>query len=298
MAAGQPVPPAKVADGVAIRSRVDLLWQQFANLTPMTDPATFPALRDAVAVAQREYLTGFRTLTDRMVQAGAVAPGGNYPITSDAYVETTTAQMGTLLDVMHAAGRASEARTDELMAQRRAEIMRDLALLGLSLLMAVGLGWVVLRRVTQPLEQLAAATTRLARGELGAAVPAVGGGAQGDEIGRLAGAIAVLREGVLERERLHEQQHTERQAAEDAKRAALNEMAERVEADAREAVEQIRARMAASARMPAASPPPPSWWRAMPKAPRPRPSRRWRTPRRWPPRPRSCRPACGRSPRG
>jgi methyl-accepting chemotaxis protein len=240
IAGGQPVAPDKVQENAGIRARVDMLWAQFANLAPDADPALHAALRAARAAAQREYFEGFRRLADQMVRAGAEAPGGRYPMAPAAFVETTTAQLGTLLGVMHGAGEASEAHTAALVAARRQEVAATLGLAALCLSLSLALGWIVLRRVTRPLAALEAATTRLASGDIEAPTPALRGS---DEIGRLAEATAVLRERLQERERMRAGQEAERAAAEAAKRDALNAMADRVETDARSGVEAIRQRM-------------------------------------------------------
>ena len=239
IAAGQPVAADRVAANAGIRAQVDMLWSQFGNLAPPADPATHPALRAAAAEARREYFQGFRGQADSMVAAGAAAPGGRYPSAAGPFVETTTAQLGTLLGVMHAAGRASEARGAAMVAQRQAELRLASLLVALSLGIAAAMGWLVVRRVTRPLAALEGATVRLAEGELTVAVPPPAA----DEVGRLAEAIAVLRDGLVERGRLRDAQEAARMAAAADRHATLNAMANRVETEAREAMGQIRDRM-------------------------------------------------------
>jgi methyl-accepting chemotaxis protein len=188
MSAGQPVAADRIAANAAVRSRVDLLWAQLLNLAPDTDAGTHPALREAMAVARREYFDGFRRLADEMVRAGAA---GRYPMEPARFVDTTTPQLGTLLSVMHAAGRASEARASELLAAAWRTLIVELTLLLLALAMAAGAAWVVVRRVTRPLTGLATATGRLAEGDLGAEVPGAG---RGDEVGAVARALETLRD--------------------------------------------------------------------------------------------------------
>jgi methyl-accepting chemotaxis protein len=192
MAAGQPVAADLIAANAAVRSRVDLLWQQIETLAPEADPATHPALRDALRGAKREYFQAFRNLTQEMVRAGAVAPGGRYPMEASRYVDTTTPQLGALLDVMHAAGRVSAERADALVAEAQGELVMAGLLVVVALLAAMAALWVVARRVVRPLGALANETARIASGDLDAEVS---GAARGDEVGRLAAALESLRDG-------------------------------------------------------------------------------------------------------
>ena len=227
--AGQPVAAERLAANAGIRAAVDSLWLTFNNLAPAADPATPQVLRAAAAMAEREYFSGFRPLVDQQVQAGAAAPGGRYPITVADFVATTTAQLGTLLEVMHAAGRASEAHGTGVVATERAALGLALALLGVALLAALLAGWLVIQRVARPLARLEAATTRLAAGEYDVAVP---GADSGDEVGRLGRAILVLQQGLAEREALRATQESDRYQAAAQTRAAVQRMAEQIEAAA------------------------------------------------------------------
>ncbi|MBB5694274.1 methyl-accepting chemotaxis protein [Muricoccus pecuniae] len=224
MSAGQPVAPDRVAQNATIRARVDLLWNMLGNLANETDPATHAALVEAVATAKREYFTGFRNLADEMVRAGAVM--GSYPMEPARFVETTTAQLGTLLQVMHAAGRASEARATAIVAEERGRVSLALALLALALAVAAGTGWIVLRRVTGPLSALADATDRLAAGELETELPATG---RADEVGRLASALLVLRDASRQARALEQEAAALRARGEGERRQAQLALAEEVE---------------------------------------------------------------------
>ncbi len=218
IAAQQPVAADKVAANAAIRARVDLLWDQFSNLAPTADPATHPALRAAVATAQREYFQGFRQLADRMVTAGAA--GGQYPTQAGPFVDTTTAQLGTLLDVMHAAGRASEGRTAELVSDARRSLALSASMLLVTIMAAGAMLWLVNRRVSKPLATLAAATQELANGNLSQDIPGAG---RGDEVGSLADALLILRDGARRAKDEAGQMEKERAAAaEDRRRARLD----------------------------------------------------------------------------
>jgi len=75
-----------------------------------------------------------------------------------------------------------------------------------AVLFALGLGGVmalyVNRGITGPLAGMTSAMTRLASGDLGITIPAIG---RHDEIGHMAGAVGIFREGMIDARRLEEQ---------------------------------------------------------------------------------------------
>ena len=115
------------------------------------------------------------------------------------------------------------------------------ALMGLALATAIGGGWVVMARVTRPITRLTDAMDGLARGDLAVAVPGTG---RTDEIGAMAGAVEVFKQGAKENARLRAAQAEAGKAADAARHAALEAMARRVEEETRGAVDNVSARMA------------------------------------------------------
>jgi methyl-accepting chemotaxis protein len=118
-------------------------------------------------------------------------------------------------------------------------LQRGLVLLGVALALILPLGLWIGTGFARPVTALAAAMRRLAAGE---PLPDVPGEARRDEIGRMAAAVAVFRDGLAEAAALRARQDAEREAAEAAKRQALLGMASRVEEAATAAVNSIGAR--------------------------------------------------------
>ncbi|AWK85976.1 methyl-accepting chemotaxis protein [Azospirillum thermophilum] len=92
------------------------------------------------------------------------------------------------------------------------------------------------RLIATPVKRLTATMTALARGDTTVAVPAVG---RGDEIGDMARAVEVFKRNSVENEQLRSVQEREREAAEQARRRALETMAETVERETRAAVNEV-----------------------------------------------------------
>ncbi|WP_051013591.1 methyl-accepting chemotaxis protein [Pararhodospirillum photometricum] len=103
------------------------------------------------------------------------------------------------------------AQADAWVSESEVEVAFGGAELLVALLLSVGGIWVVRQRVSSPLHHLAAATRRVAEGDLTGPVPFAG---RGDEVGALADALVTFKENAVERERLEALQVAERTARE------------------------------------------------------------------------------------
>ncbi len=211
-------------------------WAQVQSLT------LSPAL-----AALRQQAQERKAAADRVVTAlrAAVAAQNraqlDQAVTQDMYpaIDPFTEVIGQMIDAVVA---ATDERIGEAVAAGQRSGLISLVLAGLSLLAVVGTGLLVLRRVTSPLHRLTATMTSLAQGRLDTDVPYAG---RRDEMGEMARAVEVFRAQGQENARLRATQEAERAAAEAGKRAALQAMAERLEAETRTAVERIHQEMEA-----------------------------------------------------
>lgn len=90
--------------------------------------------------------------------------------------------------------------------------------------LAIGalLAWLIGRGIANPVTAMTAAMGRLADGDLTVAIPAVG---RTDEIGRMASAVQVFKDGMIESDRLKAEQATMEQRAQAEKKSAMVELA-------------------------------------------------------------------------
>ena len=232
LAAGQPIAADKLAANAGIRGQVDLLWQQVENLT--SDPTTDPALKRAMAAAREQYFGGFRKYADDMKKLSD--DGGKYGTTASQYVETTTPQLGSLLGMMYAAGQASEAYTAATRSAALSSMIWAFAMIGLAFLIAVGVAFIVIRRVTGPLRVMADVVNRLASGDTTVAVPNAD---RRDEVGAIARAVEVFRGNLLETERMKSEQEYTKTQSEAERRREIREMADRFDVSVGHIVEDV-----------------------------------------------------------
>ena len=185
------IPADGITNATAFRARVFVLWDQVRNLT--LDPETSPAIIAAMRGAELQYFKDFIGLADEMRKLSA--NGAKYPMNANQWVDTTT----SLLEVMYAAGKASERYTETARTDAFRSLVVSAGLLALCLVIAGLSFWAVLRIVTRPLSDLAGAMRELSDGNLAIELPGL---TRTDEIGKVAGAVVKFRDNVTEQQRL------------------------------------------------------------------------------------------------
>ncbi len=232
LATEQPIPPARVIEAAIYRGRVDVLWQELLGLT--SDPATDPGIRQAVQTAQTKYFGSFAKQADEIKAASAA--GGKYALQPGKWVEMTNPEIGALLEVMYAAGRASQARTAVLEDQADRQMMVNGAFLALVIALTMGAMWFVSRRASRPLTALSHAVTRLAARDIAIAIPCAD---RRDELGAMAQALLVFKDNMAETDRLRAEQEEMKRRAEAERKAAMGKLAESFEASIGNVVQSV-----------------------------------------------------------
>jgi methyl-accepting chemotaxis protein len=202
VAANAPIPADKLSAIESIQARVQLLLTMVDNLT--ADAATPKVLAEAVAEAKKGY-GQFRAVADQARKASEA--GSPYAFNAATWVSTTTPQIGTLLNIMYAAGQASEQYTAEARQSALNTFIVSLMVLAGAAILSIAAFILLVRRLTRPMGALTAAVERVAAGETQTPVPVF---KHRDEIGRMAGAIEIFRQNAIERVRIEEEAAAER----------------------------------------------------------------------------------------
>jgi methyl-accepting chemotaxis protein len=186
IASGTAIPADQLPVIAAHRTRVSLLWAQLENLT--TDADTYPAIKEAMQASREKYFKEFLSLSDSLRKVSDA--GDKYPLTPAQWVEKTNPQIGALLEVMYAAGKASENTNNTILDRSFRELLIEFALIAAGLAIALLSFWLVITRVTGPLVSLVACLGELIKGNANIEVP---GTDRADEIGEMAKAILMFR---------------------------------------------------------------------------------------------------------
>jgi methyl-accepting chemotaxis protein len=221
IAAKAAIPADKLAAIGEIRAQIALMWRFLEGNFKAGD---HPAVIKGVQLAKDGYFGKFQPLAEQMRKVSA--EGASYPMLLPQWVDTTTPQLFTLLEIMYGAGVASEAHTT---AQQHAAILS--LILSCSLLAlgacAMGASLLVIIRIVRPLKAMTAAMQHLANGNVDVAVPALD---RNDEIGHMAKTVVVFRDAAVEKVRL-QSEAAEREKMSAAERdAAMAQVASEFEA--------------------------------------------------------------------
>jgi methyl-accepting chemotaxis protein len=234
IAAGVALTPDMILANAQFRARVDMLWDLLQHQT--NDPDTHPAIKEAMRVAQEKYFKGFRGRADEMRKVGA--EGAKYPMTAPQYVDESTPQLGTLLEVMHAAGVASEAHTGATIDRAFWELMIAATLLVAGLAIAIGSMLIVVARVTTPLTKLASVVQRLAANDTTVVVPAM---RRNDELGSMATALSIFKDNMMDATRLRGEQVENEQRQLQQRKADMVRLADNFESTVGEIIDTVSA---------------------------------------------------------
>jgi methyl-accepting chemotaxis protein len=199
IAAKSAIPPEKLAAIGEIRAQIALMWRLLQiNLKDQDHPAVLKGMQSA----RDGYFGKFQPLADDMRRMSA--GDANYPMSAQQWVDTTTPQLFTLLDVMYGAGEASEAHTANAQSAALARLGLCTGLLLLGILIVAGSTWFAYQAVARPIGQLAETVGGLTDGTSDVNVPH---GDRIDEIGHLARAMQTFRNKHIEMEALRAEQH-------------------------------------------------------------------------------------------
>ncbi|MBC7584481.1 MAG: HAMP domain-containing protein [Tardiphaga sp.] len=175
------------------RAQIALMWK-FVQAGLKANE--HPAITKGVQLAKEGYFAGFQPLADQMRKVSA--EGAAYPMAQQQWVDTTTPQLFTLLEVMYGAGVASEAHTAAAQGTALQSLIISLVLLGMGLAALITAVLIVTRSVVRPLKKLTDAMHDLAGGNFSVVLPGLG---RKDEIGDMAQAVETFKVKVEEKAR-------------------------------------------------------------------------------------------------
>jgi methyl-accepting chemotaxis protein len=226
------IPADKLAAIVENRAQIALMWRFVqAGLKPNEHPAIIKGIQ----LAKEGYFAGFQPLADQMRKASA--EGSAYPMAQQPWVDTTTPQLFTLLEVMYGAGAASEAHTTAAQVAALKSLIISLILLGLGVVALTTAELVVSRSVIRPLKKLTDAMRELAAGNFGVVLPGLG---RQDEVGDMAQAVETFK--VKAEQKAREEAEAKRkqdQMAAQQRRAEMIRLADDFESAVGEIVETV-----------------------------------------------------------
>ena len=208
IAAKTAIPTDKLSAIAEVRAQVALL-RRFLTINLKTND--HPSLVRGLKLAEETYYGKFQPLADQMRKLSA--EGAAYPMSVPQWVDTTTPQLFTLLEIMYGAGEASEAYTAAAASSATKGIYFSVGLLLISLIICCGAIWMTIRMIARPLGDLARVIEQQSSG--GVDVPHTN---RDDEIGQMARALQESGRASEERARLRSEASEQRDRSDEERR--------------------------------------------------------------------------------
>jgi methyl-accepting chemotaxis protein len=184
---------------------------------------------------------------DRLMAIGLIGnTEAKFQVLNRAFLAMQEAQWAAARNDAEKTSRQSAETMNDVRARVASTRGHGWAVAILALAAGLILSLLIARGITRPLSSITHAMTRLAGGELAAAIPAVD---RKDEVGQMAQALLVFKDHMVKEGQLAAKQVEENRRAEVEKHAALTSMAETVEAKTGSAMQRIRQRTAAMTAM-------------------------------------------------
>jgi methyl-accepting chemotaxis protein len=186
-----------------------------------------PAIKAEIASKLEKYQADFSAWA-----AGALEVASYGAAMSKAFheIEPVIAEVEQSVERMYTTAEAGEAAT-------RASVEKWMLIaFGSAVILVFGLSLLIGRSISKALAAMVSAMTRLAGGEMSAAIPGLG---RRDEIGEMAGAVGVFKNNMVEAERLRAEQLEAEQRHAEQRKADMRELANAFEGAVGEIVETV-----------------------------------------------------------
>ncbi len=229
-----PVPPTRLAEFYGWRGRVEIAWQALEEAG--VSGIGGGGVNSAVEQTRSTFFRSFERIRRQVYEAGI--SGQAYGVPVQEWLNSSDGAIATVVGLQRALADASGAE-----AEATANLaLRNMALFGLLLLAGIAALLisviVVSWRVVGPVNEMTAATVRLASGETDIKIPAA---RRNDEIGQMARAVQVFRDNAVEKRRLEAEQAEAGQRIARERKDAMLAMADQFEVTVREQVDAVSA---------------------------------------------------------
>jgi len=224
-----PVLDRKIAD---LRGRALVNWSVVKELVSR---AGVPAeLKGVVQTANTEVFGTY----EKTWQAAfdELANGTPANVSNDALNSASNVALDALTAVADTAMRLTQDHAEQKYTAARYGLAVQAIILVLAIMIGAAGFVIVQNRVTRPLAGMTQAMRQLAEGDLTTEVPGV---SRKDEIGAMAGAVEIFKQGAIERTRLQEEAERFREQSEAEKRQAMSKLAKEFDAKVSSLVETL-----------------------------------------------------------
>jgi methyl-accepting chemotaxis protein len=230
--------PKLLAQIAGYRGQIQSAWASVRELTARqgAPPRVLDAMRGATGLYFGKVENARRDIY------AALTGGKPSPVSLGDWMRMTNQGLDSLIAVPTAAVAEAQTYAERRAAGATRRLWQQIGLLVLGVALG-GSGLVLVqRRVSRPIDAITATMRRLAQGDTGAAIA---GQDRRDEIGAMAAAIVVFRDGMREAARVAAERDTERERAASGRQAALTAMAQTIETETQSVLDEVARRTGA-----------------------------------------------------
>ena len=167
----------------------------------------------AIAAARAEFFGTYEQVRKDVYAAGTAGTG--YPMSGEQWIAAATRGVDSLLALSDSVSTAAHAYIGAVEDDGRLGVAMSVGVLVAAVALGAFSFFIVVTRITRPIERLTGTMARLAAGDLDAPLPPA---RRRDEIGRMIAAVAVFRDAGLENRRLEAEAEDGRNRSEDERR--------------------------------------------------------------------------------
>jgi methyl-accepting chemotaxis protein len=189
-----------------LRGRASAGWQNVKMLTAR--PGLPPELAEAIATAQKELFEKYYKTRDQVEKA--LIEGREPPVSQSELVNASNAVMDVVVGICSAAFDQMVAHATREAASAKTSLVISLCVFVLSLAIGISGLMVAYGKIANPMKRIADAMRQVANENLAEEVPYRG---RRDEIGQLADALVVFKDGMIARQTLERSRREEEQQA-------------------------------------------------------------------------------------
>jgi methyl-accepting chemotaxis protein len=222
IASGDPVDPQALQQLANFRGKVEEGWMILTNVAfTGEEHEKFDA---AIEDADKKFFGDYEKLRQKIYEEGRLGIG--YSLSAQEWIAQASQAIATLEKIQDVSTALADAHMLRVQHEAEGEMfLYSVVLLAGVLILAIAL-WVVIGRVIRPINSLSSSMGTIADGKFNQDVPYLG---RKDEIGHMAKSVEVFRKNGIEKIRLEAEAKENEKKAQEARRQAMLDLAEKFE---------------------------------------------------------------------
>ncbi|WP_282611159.1 methyl-accepting chemotaxis protein [Pelagibius sp. Alg239-R121] len=225
-----PISAAQLQTLSRYNGRVESAWD--ATRLAASNPALPAQIKLAVSQVQASFFEIYQSVREERYDEATSTSA--YPMAGPEWIAAATTAIDSLLKIQTAVSAVTGSLAESSQSAATSTLIFDVILLAAILAVGAVSAWVVIFRVTSPINRMTSAMKELADGDLETEVPSIG---RQDEIGDMAEAVEVFKANAKEVGRMRDEEEERKRANDEKLKTELLTISERLDKEVKAAVE-------------------------------------------------------------